>query len=146
MAESFVMIHEDYRKVYKVWTEIADSEADEINDDEIICDDMYFEDDNGWCLITTRYGDNFAEEILLQLSAGKKLLYFFSDEDQLDCEFIVIENNAIIRKKYIYYDMPEFDEDVGRLQCENEYKFVEWHDIDNFIEIAREEPESLFAI
>ena len=146
MAESFVMIQEDYSKVYKVWTEIADSEADEINDDEIICDDMYFEDDNGWCLITTRYGDNFAEEILLQLSAGKKLLYFFSDEDQLDCEFIVIENNAIIRKKYIYYDMPEFDEDVGRLQCENEYKFVEWHDIDNFIEIAREEPESLFAI
>lgn len=47
MAESFVMIQEDYKKVYKVWAEIADSEADEITDDEIICDDMYFEDSNG---------------------------------------------------------------------------------------------------
>ncbi len=146
MAESFVMIQDDYKKVYKVWAEIADSEADEITDDEITCDDMYFEDSNGWCLITTRYGDSFAEEILLQLSAGKKLLYFFSDEDQLDCEFIVIENNTIIRKKYIYYDTPELDEDEGKLQCEKEYEFIEWNDIDNFIEIAREEPERLFAI
>lgn len=60
------------------------------------------------------YGDNFAEEILLQLSVGKKLLYFFSDESQLDCEFLVIENNTIVRKKYIYYDTPELDEDEGQ--------------------------------
>lgn len=146
MTESFVLIQEDYKKVYQLWTSIAGSEADEITDKEIICDDMRFEDSDGWCLITTLYGDNFAEEILLQLSAGKKLLYFFSDESQLDCEFLVIENNTIVRKKYIYYDTPELDADEGRLQCEGECKFLEWHDIDIFIKMAREEPERLFVI
>lgn len=146
MAESFVLIQEDYRKVYQIWTEIADSEADEIADGKIICDDMYFENSSGWCLITTRYGDNWAEEVLLQLSAGNKLLYFFSDDNQLDCEYIVIENNTILRKKYIYHDTPELDEDEGRLQVENEHEFMEWHDIDFFIEIAREAPERLFTI
>ena len=52
----------------------------------------------------------------------------------------------IIRKKYIYYDTPELNEDEGRLQCEDEYEFLEWNDIDKFIEIAREEPEKIFLV
>lgn len=145
MVESFVMIQEDYKKIYQLWAEIAESEADEVTDEDIICDNLCFEDYDGWCLITALDGDNFAEEILLKLSAGKRLLYFFSDESQLDCEFVVIENNTIIRKKYIYYDTPELNEDEGRLQCEDEYEFLEWNDVDKFIEIAREEPERLFV-
>ena len=46
----------------------------------------------------------------------------------------------------MYYDTPELDENEGRLQCENEHEFMEWHDIDNFIEIVRETPERLFEI
>ena len=88
----------------------------------------------------------FQEEILLQLSKGKRLLYFYSDEDQLYCEFLVVNNLDIIRKKYIYYDAPELNADEGKLQCENEHEFLEWHDIDYFMEIARETPERLFEI
>lgn len=105
-----------------------------------------FEDSDGWCLITTFDGDEFAEEILLKLSKGKKLLYFYSDEDQLYCEFLVMDSHNIIRKKYIYYDAPELNADEGKLQCENEYAFLEWNDIDYFMEIARETPERLFEI
>lgn len=144
MAESFIMIKEDYKNVYKEWVAITGCEAEEITDEVIIFEDMKFEDSDGWCLITTSYGDNFAEEILLQLSAGKRMLYFFSDEDQLDCEFLVIDNNDIIRKKYIYADTPELNMDEGRLQCESENEFLKWNDIDKFIEIAREAPEQLF--
>lgn len=70
-------------------------------DEDIICDDMKFEDKNGWCLITLLYGDSFAEEILLELSVGNELLYFYSDDVQMDCEFLAVNNN-ILRKKYIY--------------------------------------------
>ena len=146
MAECLVMIQEDFKKVYEVWSEIAECEADEITDEEIVCDDMSFEDSDGWCRITTLCGDSFAEEILLQLSKGKKLLYFYSDEDQLDCEFLVVDNHTIMRKKCIYYDTPELNKDEGRLACESEHEFLEWHDIDYFMEMAGETPERLFEI
>lgn len=71
MAESFVMIQEDYKKVYKVWAEIADSEADEITDDEIICDDMYFEDSNGGCLLLFLCGFAASETTVVQSARGE---------------------------------------------------------------------------
>ena len=67
--------------------------------------------------------DEFAEEILLELSNGKRLLYLFSEDSRLDCEFLVIDKNKIIRKKYLYFDMPELEEDAGRLKVENENAF-----------------------
>ena len=107
---------------------------------------MRFEDNNGWCLITLLFGDNFAEEILVELSNGKKLLYFYCDDVQTDCEFLVVNNSNILRKKYIYFDTPELDEDEGVLQCEKEKEFIYWNDIDYFIEIARNTPDKLFDI
>lgn len=144
MTESFVLIKEDYNNVYKKYISVTGSEATEDSDEEIICDDMRFEDRNGWCLITLLFGDNFAEEILVELSNGRKLLYFYSDDTQMDCEFLVVNNNNVLRKKYIYSDTPELNEDEGYLQCENEKEFIYWNDIDYFIEIARDTPDKLF--
>lgn len=57
-----------------------------------------------------------------------------------------MNNNTILRKKYIYADTPELDEDEGYLRCEGEHEFVNWNDIDYFIEIARETPEEFFEL
>ena len=48
MVESFVMIQEDYKKIYQLWAEIAESEADEVTDEDIICDNLCFEDYDEW--------------------------------------------------------------------------------------------------
>ncbi|MBQ7775567.1 MAG: hypothetical protein IJ379_06570, partial [Lachnospiraceae bacterium] len=103
-----------------------------------------FEDYDGWCLATLLCDDSFAEEVLLELSGGNKLLYFYIDEDMLDCEFLVMDNNTILRKKYVYYDTPELNEDEGQVKCEEEHAFNEWHDIGYFMDLARETPEVFF--
>lgn len=144
MIESFVLVKDNYQNVNKKYISITGSENKEVSIDEIVCDDMIFEEREGWCLITLLSGDSFAEEILLQLSDGNRLAYFYSDDSQMDCEFLVIENNHIIRKKYIYADTPELNEDEGFLLCEEGIKFEYWNDIDYFIEIAREKPDQLF--
>lgn len=144
MTESFILIEENYKDVYERYISITKSKAISYNDKQIVCDDMQFENRNGWCLITLLLGDNFAEDILLKLSDGKRLLYCFSDDVQMDCEFLVIDNSQIIRKKYIYSDTPELDEDTGYLQCEGEMKFLHWNDVDYFINIARRSPEKIF--
>lgn len=144
MVESFVLIKDNYRNVNKRYLSITGSENEEVDIDEIVCDDMIFEEIGGWCLITLLSGDSFAEEILLELSNGNRLAYFFSDDSQMDCEFLVIENNHIIRKKYIYADTPELNEDEGFLLCEEGTKFEYWNDIDYFMEIARENTDQLF--
>lgn len=144
MIESFVLINNNYEKVYETYMSITGSVATAYNSEEIICDDMRFEDKEEWCLITLFLGDNFAEEILLKLSVGNKLLYFYSDDVQMDCEFLVINNNQILRKKYIYASTPELDEDEGCLKCEKEKEFLYWNDIDYFVEMAKKNPERLF--
>lgn len=146
MAECFVLVKEKYKKVCKRYISITGAEIEEDNGDEIICDDMQFEARNDWCLITLLCEDSFAEEILLKLSNGKKLLYFYSDDALMDCEFLVIDKNAILRKKYIYADTPELNADEGCLKCEKDKEFVYWNDIDYFAEIARETPDKLFEI
>lgn len=143
MIESFVLIEEDYEDVYKNYIRITGSTASEINELFIICDDMKFENRNNWCLITLLYGDAFGEEILLQL-ARTRLVYCYSDDTQMDCEFLVARNSKVIRKKYIYAGTPELNEDEGLLQCELNKKFIYWNDIDFFAQIAREEPKELF--
>lgn len=146
MTESFVLIKENYNNVYNRYISITGSIADSYDNEKILCDDMSFEDINGWCLITLLFEDSFAEEILLELSGGNKLLYFYSDDVHMDCEFLAIDKNTIIRKKYIYADTPELDEDEGYLQCENGKEFKYWNDIDYIIEIAKNTPEHIFDI
>lgn len=146
MTESFVLIKENYREVYNRYISITESVSTTNCEEEIICDDMKFEDKNGWCLITLLYGDSFAEEILLELSGGNELLYFYSDDVQMDCEFLAVNNNSILRKKYIYADTPELDEDEGHLQCEAEKEFKYWNDIDYLIEIAKNTPDEIFKL
>lgn len=144
MAESFVLIKDNYKEVCEKYLSITKCEITSCDDQQILAGDIQFEDMRGWCLITSLLGDNFAEDILLELSDGKRLIYCFSDEDQMDCEFLVAENNQIIRKKYIYSDTPELDEDEGRLRCEIIKKFLHWNDIDYFIGKARVRPDGLF--
>lgn len=144
MFECFVWIKEDYESVYKRYVSITGDDATaEYNTNEISCDYITFEGKGEWCLITLYEYDTFAEEILLELSNGNRLAYFYSDDSQMDCELLVIENNRIIRKKYIYSDTPELDEDEGKLLCEKN-KIQYWNDIDYLIEISRENPDKLF--
>ena len=42
--------------------------------------------------------------------------------------------------------MPELEEDAGRLKVENENAFLEWNDIDYFMEIAKQDPDRLFEV
>ena len=144
MAESFVLIEDDYKEACKRYMSITKMEEATYGIDTIVCDDVRFEDRNGWCLMTVLPGDEVAEETLLLLSDGKKMLYFFSDDDQLDCEFLAIDNKQVIRRKYIYFDLPGLNRDDGYLKVEEKRAFLQWHDIDYFVEIARENPNKLF--
>ena len=144
MTEGFVLIKENYHEVYDRYISITGSAPVTSCEEYIICDDMKFEDKNGWCLITLLYNDSFAEEILLELSGGNELLYFYSDDVQMDCEFLAVNNNNILRKKYIYADTPELDEDEGYLECEAEKEFKYWNDIDYIIKIAKNTPDEIF--
>lgn len=143
MTESFVLIKEYYIDVYNRYSAITGSVA-ESNEDVIICDDMKFEEKNNWCMITVLDGECFAEEILIELAANNELIYCYSDDVQMDCEFLVLRNGEVIRKKYIYADTPELDEDEGYLQCEERKKFEDWNDIDYLMEIAKDAPEKIF--
>ena len=144
MIEGYIWIKENYETVYKRYVLITGDTATayEYDTSEIVCNDITFQEEGEWCLIT--FLDSFSEEILLELSNGNRLAYFFSDDSQMDCEFLVIEDNQIIRKKYIYADTPKLNEDEGFLLCEEKNKIQYWNDIDYVIEIAREDPDNLF--
>ena len=144
MTESFVLIEDDYKEICKRYMMITETEEMVYDMETIICDDVRFEDRNGWCLMTLFQGDEIAEEILIMLSNKKKLLYFFSDEVQINCEFLVLDNDKVMRKKYIYYDLPNLNRDEGHLKIEEKRKFLHWSDIDYFIGIAREDPYKFF--
>ena len=124
MTESFVLIEDEYREVCKRYMMITETEEMVYDMETIICDDVRFEDRNGWCLMTLLEGDEIAEEILIMLSNKKKLLYFFSDEVQTNCEFLVLDNDKVMRKKYIYFDLPNLNRDEGHLKIEEKRKFL----------------------
>lgn len=144
MTESLVLIEDDYKEICKRYMMITETEEMVYEVESIICDDVRFEDWNGWCMMTLFQGDEIAEEILIMLSNKKKLLYFFSDEVQTNCEFLALDNDKVMRKKYIYYDLPNLNRDEGHLKIEEKRKFLYWNDIDYFIGIAREDPYKLF--
>lgn len=144
MIDSYIWIKENYETVYKRYAFLTGDKYTEYDTHEISCEDVTFEDEGEWCFITLYVQDSTAEEILMELANGNRLVYFFSDDSQMDCEFLVMENNQIIRKRYIYADTPELDEDEGMLLCEEKNTIEYWNDLDYIIEIARENPDKLF--
>ena len=144
MIEGLVYIQDDFKEVCNLYMSIVHTEDVKYKKNTIICDDWCFQDRNGWCMMNLLRGDGIAEEILFQLSDGRRLLYFFSDDAQLDCEFLVIDDKRMVRRKYIYFDTPELDCDEGRLKVEEKREFLDWNDIDYFVDIAREDPNKLF--
>lgn len=142
MVDSVVLTKQDIVSVKNNYLSISESEMLEENGNTII-DNLLFKEVNGWSVIINLEGDVFSEDFLLEFSRGEKLIYYYSNDSQLDCEFVVINNNKIIRKRYIYMDTPELDEDEGRLKCENK-ELVEWNDLDYMIEIIHENPDILF--
>ena len=64
----------------------------------------------------------------------------------MDCEFVAIDKNEILRKKYIYADTPTLNEDEGYLACEKGHAFVQWNDIDYLARLAKEAPDKLFGV
>ncbi len=144
MIEGLVYIQDDFKEVCNRYMSIVQTEDVKYKKNTIICDDWCLQDRNGWCMMNLLRGDGIAEEILFQLSDGRRLLYFFSDDAQLDCEFLVIDDKRMVRRKYIYFDTPELDCDEGRLKVEEKREFLDWNDIDYFVNIAREDPDKLF--
>ena len=144
MTDCFVLIKKNYKEVCKKYMSIIGVEDAIYKAESIMCDDIKFEDRNGWCLMTLWGDDTIADEILLELSDGTRLLYFFSDDVQLDCDFLVLDNNNILRKKNICFDLPQLNCDEGRLKVEEKREFLDWNDIDYFVDIAREDPDKLF--
>ncbi len=144
MIEGLVYIQDDFKEVCNRYMSIVQTEDVKYKKNTIICEDWCFQDKNGWCMMNLLRGDGIAEEILLELSNGNRLLYFFSDDVQLDCDFLVLDNNKILRKKNICFDLPQLDCDEGRLKVEEKREFLYWNDIDYFVDIAREDPNKLF--
>lgn len=66
------------------------------------------------------------------------------DDVQLDCELLVIDDKRVVRRKYIYFDTPKLNRDDGYLKVEEKREFLDWNDIDYFVDIAREDPDKLF--
>ena len=144
MTEGFALIEQNYKDVCKKYMSYIGVEDAVYEAEAIICEDIRFEDRNGWCLMTLLYDDTIAEETLLELSEGNRLLYFFSDDVQMDCEFLAIDDKQVIRRKYIYSDTPELNRDDGYLKAEEKRDFLYWNDIDYLVKIAREDPDKLF--
>lgn len=144
MADCLLWVKLNYKKVYENYLNIDDTGECIIKDKEIIYKDMIFLDKGDWCLIITVPGETYAEEILIQISAGNRLIYFYTDEDQLDVEFIVIENNTILRRFLYYKDSPELNANDGKLKCETNISLCYWNDIDQFMELADGSGDSFF--
>lgn len=143
MIESFVIINEECEKIVKRYLDITGNVETCLDKEDVVIDDIRFEKKEDWCMLTMLFGDVFAEEFLLELSKGMKLVYCYSDDSQLDSEFLVISNNKVIRKRYMYSDTPELNEDEGHLSCEDR-EFEDWSDIDYLIEIVKDSPDKLF--
>lgn len=144
MAECYIYTRQSCDNAYQSYIKIDDAGQGIVKENRIIYGDMQFESIGEWCFITTTPGEIYSEEILLLMSSGNTLIYFYSDEDQMDCEFIVIENNVVVRKFLHYFDTPELNQDIGRLPCEEKINLDEWNDLDILIELAKTSPELLF--
>lgn len=142
MIDSVVFIKQDIEDVINYYLSISDSERI-VENENIIVDNLLFKEKNDWTYIINLEGDPFSEEFLLELSKERQLIYYYTDDSQLDSEFVVINCNKIIRKRYIYTDTPELDEDEGKLTCENK-ELTDWNDIDYLVDIIQENPDKLF--
>lgn len=142
MADCCIYVEQNYKTAYQNYLEIDDTQQCFVKEDRIIYGDMRFEKKGKWCLITAN--DEFALEVLLQMSSGNKLIYFYTDEDQLDGEFIVLENNTILRKFLRYGDTPELNEDHGKLSIEEKIVLKYWNDLDLLLKVAGQSPDLFF--
>ncbi len=73
------------------------------------------------------------------------MVYFYTDEEQLDAEFIVIYNNTVLRRFLCYRDTPELNADDGKLKCEKNVFLQFWNDLDPLIELANNSADLFFA-
>jgi len=76
MTEGLVYIQDDFKAVCNRYMSIIQTEEVKYEKNTILCDDWRFQDRNKWCMMTLLRGDGIAEEILFQLSDGRKLAYF----------------------------------------------------------------------
>lgn len=144
MADSYVLINQDYKESFKNYLLIDDEHEAIYEANKIIYDDLIFSQRGEWCLITMIPGDVYCEDVLKKMSGGSKLIYMFADEGQLDCEFVVIQSGKIIRKYFNYHETKELNEDVGKLPFEDKISLSEWYDIDKVIELAFNTPDKIF--
>ena len=145
MAECYIYINSNYKEAFENYLNIDETGECVIEDKKITYKDMTFLDKGEWCLIITMPGDFYDEEILKQMSKGNKLVYFYTDEDQLDAEFIAINNNTVLRRFLCYGDTPELNADDGKLKCEKNVSFQFWNDLDQLIELANSSVGLFFA-
>ena len=144
MVDCSIYVNLNYKKAYENYLNIDNTGQCIIEEERIIYGDMIFLNRGKWCLIITTSEDTYCEEVLLEMSSGKKLAYFFSDDAQMDCECIVVDNNHVLRRFFCYGDTPELNRNAGRLVCENNVKLQKWEDLDQLIEIANVSIDSIF--
>lgn len=144
MTDCYIYIEQNYKIAYQNYLGIDNTQQCVIKENMIEYGDMQFENKGNWCLITTISDENYALEILLQMSSGNKLIYFYTDDSNMDCEFIMLKNNTIFRKFLYYWDTPELNEDFGKLSIEKKLPLKEWNDVDLLLEIAEQSPDLLF--
>ena len=90
MVDCSIYVNLNYKKAYENYLNIDNTGQCIIEEERIIYGDMIFLNRGKWCLIITTSEDTYCEEVLLEMSSGKKLAYFFSDDAQMDCECIVV--------------------------------------------------------
>ena len=95
MIDSVVFIKQDIEDVINYYLSISDSERI-VENENIIVDNLLFKEKNDWTYIINLKGDAFSEEFLLELSKERQLIYYYTDDSQLDSEFVVINCNKII--------------------------------------------------
>lgn len=96
MIDSVVFIKQDIEDVINYYLSISDSERI-VENENIIVDNLLFKEKNDWTYIINLEGDAFSEEFLLELSKERQLIYYYTDDSQLDSEFVVINCNKYIR-------------------------------------------------
>ena len=95
MIDSVVFIKQDIEDVINYYLSISGSERI-VENENIIVDNLLFKEKNDWTYIINLEGDAFSEEFLLELSKERQLIYYYTDDSQLDSEFVVINCNKII--------------------------------------------------
>lgn len=141
MAESYIFFKQDIKRVLEIYKKIYDKLLNknciiEQEGEEIFkCNNMkFYKISDKWCVGNNMEGNTYAIERLFDLSGNEEIIYIYFDEDDLEGELVIIQNGKIVRKLYDYFSTPELNENIGKIEYENDKKLANWVDIASYSE------------